>query len=356
MTLRPYNPAKDREAAQRIFCEVGWSDRKAEQEEAIDLALSAGPTFVAELAGAAESLVATAPATYRYLEEDLPLCAVTDVVTSHVARKEGLASRLTALSLARAAGGGSLVAMLGVFEHGYYDRLGFGAGAYGHYLSFDPALLRVKVPHRPPQRITIGDWEVVHALRLGRPRGHGAVSLHPAALTRAEMLDTSHGFGLGYHDGPGGALSHYVWLGTRAMEHGPIRVRWLVYHSRGQFLELMAILKSLGDQIHLAGMVEPPGMQLHDLLETPFKQRQVTEKSPYEAVARATPWWQMRLLDVAGALARTHLAGPALRFNLRLADPIARYLSDDEPWRGVTGDYVVTLGPNSAGERGVDPG
>ncbi len=356
MMLRPYDPSRDREAVLRIFYEVGWSERTKEHEEAIGLFLSTEQALVAELQGAAECLVITAPAAYRYLEEDLPLCAVTQVATSHVGRKQGLATRLTARSLERAAGQGALVAALGVFEQGYYNRLGFGNGPYDHLVTFDPASLKVDVRPRTPQRITIDDWEAMHAARLGRPRRHGAISLEPAAFTRAEMLYTRNPFGLGYRDGAGGALSHFVYLGTRAIERGPYYVRWMVYHTREQFLELLAIVKSLGDQVRMVAMFEPPDIALHDLVDQPFRQQQLTEKTAFEARVRALDGWQLRILDLPGCLARTHLPGPAVRCNLHLSDPIERYLPPDASWRGVAGDYVVTLGPSSGAERGVDPG
>lgn len=355
MILRPYEPERDREAIHRIFYEVGWSDRSKEQEEGVDLFLGAGSALVAEVDGAAECVAIRAPATYRYLAEDLPLCAITNVATSHVGRRQGLALRLTARLLQQAAGEGALLAALGMFDQGFYDRLGFGTGPYDHWLSFDPATLKVDAPRRVPHRVTLDDWEAIHAARLARPRRHGAISLHPAALTRAEMLYTRSAFGLGYRDGPGGTLSHLVFCGARGMERGPVVVRWLVYHDREQLQELMALLKGLGDQVRLVAMMEPPGMQLQDLIQWPFKQRQITEKSQFEATGRAVAWWQMRILDLPGCLARTRLPGPAVRFNLRLTDPIERYLDAGAPWRGVAGDYVVTLGPAPRAVRGSDP-
>ena len=66
-------------------------------------------------------------------------------------------------------------------------------------------------------------------------------------------------------------------------------------------------------------------------------------------------YWQLRMCDLPGCLARTHLAGSPLRFNLALSDPIEAYLDAGAPWRGVGGDYVVTLGPSSGAEPGKDP-
>ena len=44
-----------------------------------------------------------------------------------------------------------------------------------------------------------------------------------------------------------------------------------------------------------------------------------------------------------------------LRFNLRLSDPVASYLEPCAGWRGVQGDYVIQLGPESSAAPGEDP-
>jgi hypothetical protein len=128
----------------------------------------------------------------------------------------------------------------------------------------------------------------------------------------------------------------------------------MTFQTGEQFLELMALLRSLGDQIRLVWLQEPPGVQLQDLIEQPFKQRQISRRSEYESTVRASAYWQVRICDLAGCLERTHLPGDAVRFNLALTDPIERFLDDDVPWHGLTGDYVVTLGPSSGVEPGTD--
>ena len=352
--FRPYDRDTDWEAAKRIWREVGWFDDSKEMELGFRVYADAGGGMVADLNGEAECLVLTMPATLRYLEEDLPLCAVTGVTTSHVARKQGLASHLTAHTVALEAANGALAAALGVFEQGYYDRFGFGTGCYDHVLTFDPVRIKVDLQHRVPVRITRDDWVQVHQALLNRQRRHGAMSLRPPAFAQAEMLWTKKPWGLGYRDGPGGALSHLLWGERGGSEHGPYRVYWLIYRNRAEFLELMALLKSLGDQVHAVSIREPSGIQLQDLVEQPFKQGRITERSDFHARSWSACWWQLRILDLGGCLARTRLDGGPLRFNLALSDPIARYLDDDAPWRGLGGDYVVTLGDPSSAEPGHD--
>ncbi|HXG23005.1 MAG TPA: hypothetical protein VNJ09_00510, partial [Chthonomonadales bacterium] len=90
-----------------------------------------------------------------------------------MARKQRLASSLTARIVAEDAAEGALLSALGMFEQGYYDQLGFGTGSYDHYLGFDPAHLQISMKTRVPSRVTEDDWKAAHAARLARWRGHG---------------------------------------------------------------------------------------------------------------------------------------------------------------------------------------
>ena len=349
--FRDYDPIKDKEAALRIWREVGWFEEgKDKLAEVLVRFISCGRALVAEIDGAAECLVNTAPAEMRYLDQDLSFAAVLGVTTSRVARKQGLASRLAALSVAQEAAEGAQLAGLGIFEQGFYNQLGFGSGGYEHWFAFDPARLRINVKARVPRRIIADDWAAVHAARLARLRGHGSLNVFPPVITEGEMAWVDNGFGLGY-SGSNGELTHLLWCKAKG-QSGPYTVQWMTFQTRDQFLELMALLRNLGDQIRLVWVQEPPGVQLQDLIEQPFKQRQVSRRSEYESTVRASAYWQVRICDLEGCLERMYLPGDAVRFNLALTDPIERFLGDDAPWRGLTGDYVVTLGPSS----GIEPG
>jgi hypothetical protein len=129
-------------------------------------------------------------------------------------------------------------------------------------------------------------------------------------------------------------------------------VQWLAYRTREQFLELMALLKSLGDQIRCIRIPEPPGIQLQDLVDRPIRQRIATKGSKFESAISPGALTQMRICDVPGCLEHTHLWGETCRFNLVLIDPIADLLEEEAPWRGVAGEYVVTAG----GASGAEPG
>jgi hypothetical protein len=268
-------------------------------------------------------------------------------------RKQGFARELTACVLAADAADGALVAGLGMFEQGFYNQLGFGTGSYEHWVGFDPARLRLGVQARVPRRVTADDWQAAHASLLARRRVHGSVAFYPAEMVQAEMKFAKSGFGLGYYDGPNGELTHHLWCRARG-EHGPYSVQWTAYQTLDQFLELMALLRNLGDQVRLVRMREPPGVQMQDLIAQPFKERQVTERGQFEARMSAAAYWQVRICDLAGCLGHTHLQGRPVRFNLELSDPVARYLGEQAPWRGTGGQYIVQLGETSDAVAGQD--
>lgn len=354
MLFRAYDPERDQDAVRRIWREIGWL--RPGQEEIIDLYIGAIQAHVAEVNGQAECLVLTAPGTARYLDDMLPLCAVAAVATSRVVRRQGFATRLTARAIAERAAAGDAIAGLGMFEQGFYNRLGMGTGSYEHQISFDPARLMIQGRPRIPKRFAAEDWKKLHQARLRRRLGHGAVSLTPAIITRAETLeDGPKGFGLGFCDGPDDAISHYVWLLAENAGRGPYHVRWMAYQTGEQFLDLLGVIKSLGDQVLRVTMQEPAHIMFQDLVEQPFKQSRMTRHTNWETGVRGSAWWQCRILDMERCLAATTVCADALAFNLALTDPIADYLPEDAPWRGVAGDYVIALAETSSACPGHDP-
>lgn len=348
--IADYDHERDFKAVDRIYREVGWlekDDTKVHEE----LARAVYEGVVFRLDGEAECLATTSLGAMRHLETDLDLAVVTGVTTSRVARKLGAAKRVTATAIAQRAEAGSEIASLGMFEQGFYDRLGFGSGAYSRTVTFDPATLKVDRRFRPPKRLTKDHWRDVHDAMHQRLRGHGGCVLDTPEIIRGELGFSRNPIGLGYYDG--GSLTHFIWGGTDG-EHGPYRIWWYAYRTPEQLLELLALIRSLGDQVAVVSMEEPPEVQFQDVLEAPFRNRRVTEGSKYAGSHRTDAWWQARMLDVPKCFAKTHLETDDVSFNLELTDPIAEHMEEGSRWRGVAGDYVVTLGQYSAARAGRD--
>jgi predicted acetyltransferase len=347
MTFRAYDHDRDIDAVLRIYREVGWVSETS-HEDAVKPLLKSGRGRVVEMNGSAECLAFANAGTIRYLETDLPLSAVDSVATSRIARKQGLARQLTAQLVAEEASRGFALSILGIFEQGYYNQLGFGNGAYERWYSFDPAMLQLPVSARTPVRLGKEDWQQVHASRLNRRRTHGSCSLLEPETTRADVFWGDQRFGLGYAD-DNGQITHHLWCSSEG-EQGPYSVKWMVYQSKKQFLELMALIQSLGDQVHSIEFQEPPGVQLQDLVRQPIKMRSITEHSPHENRMTALSYWQARILNLEACLAATKLTRESTRFNLVLTDPVTSLLPASSTWKGIAGEYTITLGPTSMAE------
>jgi predicted acetyltransferase len=349
--FRRYDPERDLDAVRRIWTETGWLEPG--KEKLMDMELAASTALVAELEGSAECLVLSAEGTVRHLRDDLPFWGVMGVTTSRVARKQRLASRLTAAALAEGATQGKAVAGLGMFEQGYYNRLGFGTGSYVHRILCDPTQLRVPVPDRVPRRLSADDWELMHNARLARWRCHGAVNFAAGGFTQAATAWPKHGFGLGFEDADG-TLTHHFWCATDNVARGPYGICWSAWQTPAQYLELLGLIRSFGDQVRSVRLTEPAGIQLQDLLDRPFREYEVREKGKFELRNDSYAFWQMRMLDVPTCLRATHLKAEPLRFNLTLTDPVEAFLDTDSAWRGCGGSYVVTLGPESSAVEGSE--
>ena len=354
LPILDYDHDRDWEAVRRIHHEVGWLDDEDDAKEFEHLARRfEGVVF--PLDGEAECAVFTAPGAMRHLDTDVDMTAVAGVTTSRVARKLGAAKKLTAHALAKQADAGSELASLGMFDQGFYNRLGFGNGSYVNRVRFDPAMLTVDVPFRPPKRIGRGQWRDVDAAMRNRLRGHGGCVLDIPEIARYDMASVGDKtIGLGYYDGPGGTLSHFFWGETEG-EHGPYSIYYYAYQTPAQLFELLALMRSLGDQVSVFIMEEPPEIQFQDLLRQPFRTRTNTRGSRYATDHETRAFWQARMLDVPKCLAKTRLDAEPVTFNLALGDPIAEHLDGANAWRGCAGDYVLTLGEESAAEPGRSP-
>lgn len=352
MISRIFDPEKDKEQGYRIWRDVGWLDKG--KESIMDTFLASCHVLVADIDNRAESLVNSTPGTIRYLEENLSMSAVCGVTTSYVGRKRGLAGKLTAELIALDVADGAEISALGMFDQGYYDKLGFGSGSYDHWMIFDPASLKTDRKPHTPVRLTAEEYEAVHISRKNRMMSHGSAVLLRSGITKAEMEWGKNAFGLGYYDNSGKELTHHFWCGHNEGENGPYNVSWMCYQNYSQFLELLALIKGLGDQVHSIRITEPFAIQIQDLIELPVKQKSMTKGSKMESRVASGSYWQIRICNLQKCLEKTHLPWGEVRFNLRLSDPIRKYLDSDAPWHGVEGEYIVTLGTGSFIENGVD--
>ena len=348
--IRPYDEQRDLTALARLWREIGWIDDGEGDVVALRRFLGAGGAEVGLIGGEPECLVHRAPGLIRYDESDLPLTAITAVTTSTVGRKLGLATGLTARALAAAVAEGAAVAALGIFDQGFYDRLGFGSYAYTHRVTFDPAALNVDhVPYRRPVRITEDDHAEIHSLLQRRHRTHGGVSLDPPEIVAAELAWAEKPFGFGLRDDD--RLTAVVY-GKASGEYGPYIAQILAYESPEDLLSLLRVIHELGDQVESFRLTEPAEIQFQDLVATPLRTARRTAGSPHATGITADASFQLRILDLATVVAARSWTGGPVRFNLELHDPIATI--DGTAWHGIGGSFVVELGPESAVEPGVD--
>ena len=94
-----------------------------------------------------------------------------------------------------------------------------------------------------------------------------------------------------------------------------------------------------------------------DLLLERFVPVSAKDYGPMETRhAEACAYWQMRILDLQSCVAKTHLPGPGIRFNLELTDPLSDILPGETSWQGVAGDYVIDFGEESSANPGQESG
>ena len=356
MKLRYFNFEKDFDKIYKIWQEIGWIKDNEKQNEALQYFVKGGQGKVALLKDQVEGYVNSTPGHIQYLDEELSLQAVTAVTISRIARKQGIASKATAEVVAEAAAQGVNVSALGMFEQGFYNKLGYGTGSYEHIISFDPDHLIIENNYRIPERIKLEDFKDVHKSRLERFKRHGYCTLLPTEITHSEMLfGSSKPFGLGYRNKDGN-ITHHMWIKPENDLRGPYLIRWMIFNNKEQFFELMNLLKALGDQVHLVRILEPAGIQFQQFIEKPYHDSHVTKNSKFEVTNKAKAFWQARILNLEDCINKTTFPNNKLEFNLQLKDPIENYLDDNSPWQGLSGEYTLSFGRTSKIKKGLTPG
>ena len=349
MKYRKFDLKKDRDAVFDILNECGWVHNK-KKDKYLNKFLPVANTLVIDVNGKAEVMATSSIGKIRYQEEKLKLSAITGVTASLVARKQGFSGKLTATRLALDAEKGAEVGALCIFDQGYYNKLGFGNGNYEQIVCFTPATLNIKRKPKIPVRLTEKDYKKIHKNRVNRLPTRGAVTL-PEYATLVELGEKDKQMGFGYFD-ENGNLTHHVWLHGKGKEQGPLWVQWLAYENLDQLIDLLAFLKSFEERFLLIKFVERSLIHKQDFIERPYLTRGITQKSEHQNKIFSSAYWQLRILNLQKCMKKTHLNCEDFSFNLQLSDPIGKYIPEDIKWKGIAGNYVISLGKNSFAKKG----
>ncbi len=162
------------------------------------------------------------------------------------------------------------------------------------------------------------------------------------------------GCGFGFLD-DSGEMTHHFWFRGCGTENGPYRIPWMAYQNYDQFKEILSFLKSLQDQIFLIKMTEPANINLQDFIGKPNYYSAITKNTDFENNIKLVTDWQLRINDLQECISKISIDNN-LEFNLRLNDPIYSYLKDmdDIKWKGIGGDYIVSLNNSSSVKSGFD--
>lgn len=352
MVFRTYNKERDLKAIERIWIECGWIDDEDKEKKALEIFTSTSNCQVAEYNGSAESLIVLSPGNMLFGNRNLSLAAVSAVTVSRVLRKQGAALKLLASMIRNEIAKGTALTGLGMFEQGFYNRLGFATMGYEHWYSFDPSKIKVFKKGGIPVRLNTEDYKKAWKCYREAKKYHGFVTLDPPELFQSEMIWTKKGFGLGYETN--GELSHYMWFSVDDAEDGPYTVQWMAFQNWDQFLELMGILKNLEEQVRTVRMKEPAFIQLQDLINKPFQLQTITRKSKFESRMRAIAYQQLRICNLESCIEAVEYEGKEFSFNLSLTDPINDYLDDKKRIDACEGQFIVNIGKSSNVSRGND--
>ena len=353
MKYRKFDLKKDKNAVYEILNECGWVHDK-KKDKYLNNFLPKANTLVIDVNGKAEVMATSSEGTIRYQEDTLKLSAITGVTASLLARKQGFSGKLTATRLALDVEKGAEVGALCIFDQGYYNKLGFGNGNYEQIVCITPATLNIKRKPKIPVRLTEKDYKKIHENRVNRLPNHCAVTL-PEYATQAEMGEKNKNMGFGYFDDEGN-LTHHIWLHGKGKEQGPLWVNWMAYQNLDQLIDLLSFLKSFEEQYLMIKMVEPPFINMQDFIEKPFLVKGITRKAEHQNTIYSTAYWQLRILNLQKCIKKTHLNCEDFSFNLQLSDPIGKFIPDEIKWRGITGDYIITLGQDSSAKKGRQKG
>lgn len=351
--FRDYDKEKDKKDAYRLWLESGWVEDEKKDKKSFDAFVDCSYSKVVEHNGAPECLVISTPGTMVFGMEELKLNAIAAVTVGRVLRKQGAAAKLLASMLKDGFDQGFDVAGLGMFEQGFYNRLGFATMGYEQWISFDPARLKIYKKGGAPIRLGYNDWKEMHECICSRIKQHGFITLDRPEILKGELGWLKNFFALGYRKN--GKLTHYITFSTEDVEHGPYTVNWMSYQNYDQFLELLGIIKSLEDQVRSIEMKEPAFIQMQDFIDRPFQLRMITEKGKKESTVSSIAYQQLRICNLKKCIEKVHYEGKSYSFNLSLTDPLLDFI-EDENFKGSSGNYTVSIGEESSITEGLSDG
>ncbi|MCF7919976.1 MAG: GNAT family N-acetyltransferase [Candidatus Cloacimonetes bacterium] len=338
--IRDYEE-QDFGAILRIWQECGWLEDK--MDDILKDIIGECRIKVAEIGGSVEASAMATDGRLHYLDETFKINIINAVTVSLVARKSGLAKKTLVQLLKDEAAAGYPLSVLGIFEQGFYDKLGYGSANYYRQMHFDPAEMKVPVNCRIPRRLNKNDFLAVHENRLNRSHLHGHIEMTSVIATKSEIEFHKKGFGLGYYNDEG-RLTHHLWIDPQDQESGPYRIIWCAYETNEQFLELLALMQSFNNQVREITLTEPANIQITDFLQKPIHTKTITRGAKFQNYINSNVFWQLRMLDVEKCLRKTHLQIEPFEFNLELNDPIMNFLDKNSKWQGCGGEYFVKLG------------
>ena len=143
IAIRDLDLPLDGAALQRVWREIGWCESARTHRAMLEF-YSEDSAGVGTINGEVECAVINQPGTMRLDATVVPLCVVSAVTTSRISRVLSLAQKLTALQLAKGQQDGAAVEALGMFDQGFYNKMGLGTGAYINKFSFDPAAVEYR--------------------------------------------------------------------------------------------------------------------------------------------------------------------------------------------------------------------
>ncbi len=355
LELTEFDFDRDMDAVLAMWKEVGWNNGEDRQESYIREFFQAndGRSLVALLNGRAESVAHRTLGSIRYGDDrELSAGAVTAVTTSRIGRRLRAASRLTAWSVAELGEDGCAVALIGMFEQGFYDRFGFGVGPYELLVWAYPGSLQVPRPYRTPERFDFDDHsEELYAAVVSRHRTHGGVLMGGERATKTLVMMDQESSIYGYRTD--GVISHWVAVEHKG-EHGPDRVVAWAYQTPEQCLDLLRLVQEWSDQTDLIRFVEPAWLQMQDLIHEPGHNYRRTKGSTSHVRTEADAWWQIRILDLPTCIGAMVPAAEPFEVVVDLNDPVAEHLVDagfGGSWQPVGGTWRLSFGGTNSAER-----